>query len=456
MDTKAKYKDHSELALDDILNSFPQEPGDEESLGEALPNSEVNAEPISEPVVEAKEKSEYEYEHEYEYDDNQSDEVYDEYDQNYEEEQVGEHYVKPSKIKKRRGGAGTSRLMFGLILAAVIIGTSVFLAVNIIHYSQELMGLGRSDVEIVVEIPYGSNTAQIAQILFDEGIIEEQWLFIFFSKVRGTDGSYISGVHSFTPKMSYGDLVDELMKVVESPRESADVVFPEGISLIEAGRRLEEKGICDADEFVRVFNSASFDFSFEELVEDTPLKFFRMEGYLFPDTYKFFLDEDPLIVSRKIYANFANKITPDIYGRMSDLGLTLEETLILASIVQAEVPFKSDMRRVSSVFWNRLNSPTDFPLLQSDPTRKYVREVIEPNVEIRSEAMFAAYDTYQSAGLPPGPIGNPGLDAINAVLFPTETDYFFFCANIETRETFFAKTYAEHNENLVKAGIVLD
>ena len=108
------------------------------------------------------------------------------------------------------------------------------------------------------------------------------------------------------------------------------------------------------------------------------------------------------------------------------------------------------MQMVSSVFHNRLNNSSIFPLLQSDPTRVYAEDVIEPNLDIANHLMCDAYNTYVGAGLPPGAINNPGRDAIDAVLYPAESDYYFFCANVQTGEIFYAKTNAEHEENLAE------
>jgi UPF0755 protein len=138
---------------------------------------------------------------------------------------------------------------------------------------------------------------------------------------------------------------------------------------------------------------------------------------------------------------------------MEDMGLTLDETITFASIVQAEAGNVRDMKNVASVFWNRLNSADEFPLLQSDPTTKYVNNVIMPNIDLQADEMFRAYNTYEGAGLPPGAICNPGLDAITAVLYPAETDYYFFCANIDTDEVYYAETLDEHEENLIIAGL---
>ena len=196
--------------------------------------------------------------------------------------------------------------------------------------------------------------------------------------------------------------------------------------------------------------------NFEKQVKSSSKKFYKMEGYFFPDTYQFYLEEDPKNVAKKVCKNFEYKVTPDMYGRMEDLGMTLDETITLASIVQAEASSSIDMKLVSSVFHNRLNNPDQFPLLQSDPTTNYVEEVIKPNLEIYSQSMCDAYDTYKGGGLPPGAICNPGIEAIQAVLYPRETDYYYFCSDLDTGEFFFATTLDEHEANLVKAHLVAD
>ncbi len=160
------------------------------------------------------------------------------------------------------------------------------------------------------------------------------------------------------------------------------------------------------------------------------------------------MDEDPQIVVQKIYANFDKKFTNADYKAMEAMNMTLDEVITLASIVQAEAPTISSMRMVSSVFHNRMNNSMTFPKLESDPTRVYAEDVIAPNLSIKNEIMCNAYNTYIQNGLPPGAINNPGKDAITAVLRPDDTQYYFFCANVQTGEIFYAQDNAGHEENL--------
>lgn len=372
-------------------------------------------------------------------------------DDDFDEEPEEELPPRPKKKKRRKRGNG--RLIFGLVMTAMIVAVAVFCAAFVLKFAKDFVGVGKSSVEVVVEIPMNSGTADIADILANEGIIDSTYFFRFYSRVKGSDGTFVAGSHVLSPDMSYENIVHELQQGAVDTRESVDITFPEGIDLFDAAQKLEENNVCSAADFIREFNNSSFGFDFEKLVKVSALKFYKMEGYLFPDTYTFYVEEDPKIVCKKIYRNFETKITADIYARMNDLGMEFEELLTTASMVQAEASSVYDMKRVASVFRNRLADPDNYPLLQSDPTRKYVEEVIKPNIEFPSKEMFKAYNTYEGAGLPPGPICNPGLDAINAVLYPADTDYYYFCANVDTGEVYYARTNEEHEANLVLAGI---
>lgn len=447
MDQKEYTEDN--VTLNDILESMPEETeknaAEEENteLAEQAAALEADTEQTEEPVSEDGEET-----------------VPEEAEENEDLEEIPEDDkeddVPPNryKEKKRRKKRGHGHLIFGLLLSAVIISISILAAVFILKWAKELLGIDKPEREVVLDIPLGSGTADIAEILYNEGIITDVNLFRAFSKFKGADGTYIAGSHVLSPKMNYNQIIEVLQEEIETKRETADVVFPEGITLYEAAQKLEEKNVCNAAEFIEVFNTSKFGFDFEEKVKVSSLKFYKMEGYFFPDTYQFYVEEDPLIVAKKIYKNFEARVTPDLYGRMKDLDMELEEVLTLASIVQAEAANTRDMKKVASVFYNRLNNPDEYPLLQSDPTTNYVEDIIMPNIEVRSQKIFDAYDTYKGAGLPPGPICNPGLDAINAVLYPAETDYYYFCSNLETGEFYYAETLAEHEQNLIEAGLV--
>ena len=347
------------------------------------------------------------------------------------------------KKRKKRKKKNTGKIAFRLITFCFIVIIACVCAFFLINIGMEVTGLGRhDDTELTIEIPKGATSEDIANILVDNEIINNPLIFRVLSNKQNAN-SYKAGKHKVTANMSYSDLIEVLQQAPIQEKISVDVTFPEGYTLDQCAAVLEEAGVCRADEFIEAFNNADFGYNFEKRVEDKETKYYKMEGYCFPDTYTFFKDSEPEVVCKKIYANFAEKVNANMLGRMDDLGLTLDETLALASIVQSEAPTSNQMKLVSSVFWNRLNDKETFPRLESDPTKKYA-----------ALSGIELYDTYKSEGVPPGAICNPGADAINAVLYPEQTEYYFFCSNLTTQEFYYAKTLKQHEKNLAEAGLI--
>ncbi len=393
--------------------------------------------PLEEPVYDAPDMEEAE----------------DEDDDYYEEEapaprQRQTRSAAPKKKKKRRKHK-SARVYGVLIMIVLIFVISISLAIGIIQIGKDMLGLNGTEKLVKFTIPQGATTKEIAEDLYEAGIIEIPQAFIYFSRLSGADAGYVAGDHEVTSAMAYETLIDELTGVVEENRVTVDIMFREGITLYEAAQKLEEANVCDAQKFIYYFNAGGYGYEFESKLPTTSskLKFYKMEGYFFPDTYTFYEEMEPDDVCRKIYMNFNQKITNTHYARMQELGLTLDETIILASVVQAEAGNADVMKDVASVFWNRLNNKEIFPMLQSDPTSKYVEEIIKPNIDLPDELVYDAYDTYVCSGLPAGAIGNPGIAAIEAVLYPNDTEYFYFYANVDTGITYFAKTLEEHYAN---------
>lgn len=354
-----------------------------------------------------------------------------------------------SKKKNKKKKKPSNRLPGVLILTTFIFAVSICLSLVIIAYGKEMWGIGKSENTHLVVIPEGATTEEIALMLENDGIIKSADFFMLFSRLSKADASYIAGEHFVRPNMAYETIIDELTSIQSEKKESVAVTFPEGITLLDAALLLEENGVCSADDFMYWFNAGGLGFEFEDkLTSTSSLKFYRMEGYLFPDTYYFYVDMEPEQVCQKIYLNFDNKMTDERYARMQQLNLSLDELITFASIVQREAATVESMTMVASVFWNRRDNSDVFPLLQSDPTRIYAEEVIKPNMEVYDQVLIDAYNTYVGAGLPPGPICNPGIDAIDAVLEKFESEYFYFNANVNTGQTYYAVTLDEHNANL--------
>ncbi len=352
------------------------------------------------------------------------------------------------KIRKKRRKSAFARVMIGII----IVGISALLSMVIIFGAQDAFGFGKADRAIAFEVPQNATVADVAELLEEKGVVNSAFLFRVYYKFNNPEGSFHYGTYTLNSNMSYSMIITELFKYGAS-REEVSVTFPEGFTLYQMANRLEEKGVCSAEDFIAAADSTeSFGYAFEEDLTDDPMKYHRLEGFLFPDTYFFYQNDSPANVIKKMLDNYEAKVEP-YKVRMQELGMTEEDTIRLASIIQEEAGKTSEMEKVSSVYHNRLDSPGVYPLLQADPTRVYARELKEQMGSEVNQEILDAYDTYKSGGLPPGAICNPGEDAIKAALNPAETDDYFFCSNLKTGKFYYAKTYEEHQVNLRKAGL---
>lgn len=230
------------------------------------------------------------------------------------------------------------------------------------------------------------------------------------------------------------------------------VTFPEGYSLVQIAERLEENGVCDAKAFIEAANDPGLyeTYSFLMDVEDTEHRAFVAEGYIFPNTYDFYRNEAPKKALNRFLKNTEKQITDDMKKRAGELGYTVDEILTIASIIQKEAGILSEMGKVSSVIYNRLGD--SYNRLGCDATIHYLNKYVIPYIDGDTDRYNEYYNTYKCYGLPKGPICNPGLDAINAALYPEDTPYKFFVTDKELN-FYYAETYEEHLDNCKKAGL---
>lgn len=239
---------------------------------------------------------------------------------------------------------------------------------------------------------------------------------------------------------------------VQTTSNVARVTFPEGSTVSQIALLLEENGVCSAAEFMaeadNPLNLEGFAFSIPNPQE----RAFLLEGYLFPDTYEFYRNESASSAIKRFLKNTQTKLTDEVAARCEQLGFTVDEILTLASVVQEEAGDPAEMGKVASVIHNRLSSKK-YPKLQCDVATFYLRDYVKPyKSEQEYEALTELYNTYNCNGLPAGPITNSGMDAINAALYPENTDYYFFVTD-SNGEYYYAETWSEHLENCDTAGI---
>ncbi len=347
-------------------------------------------------------------------------------------------------------------------LKAFLYAVSILLVSGILSYfivvgGLDYTGLNRSDRMVDITIPEGASTKDVATILKDEGLIEQSFVFRMYAKLNGADAKWQPGEFSVSPNMGYQLLVQSLQAA--KARETVSVLIPEGFTIVKIAKRLEQKGVCKETEFYRAVTEVDYSKDYDFLkdskkTEGYESRIYKLEGFLFPDTYEFYENCSGETVVRKMLDNFEDRLGTAIRSAMSARDITMDELIILASIVQGEAASRDDMEKVSRVLYNRLNDPVNFPKLQCDSTGDYIEKLVgSTGVTVKN----TAYDTYEKDGLPVGAINNPGLDAIKAVLLPSEDkavmDCYFFATDYDTGKTYFSKTYDQHVSICKRYGI---
>lgn len=295
---------------------------------------------------------------------------------------------------------------------------------------------------ILISVVSGDTTNDIASKLSEAGIIDYPDFFKVMAKLAGVDTKLQVGKYKFYVNDSYSDIFSRLQS--SSARETVRLTFAEGSEVSQIIDILVSNGVGTEERYRMIIDS--WDFSYDWLPE--PGIENRLEGYLFPDTYDFFLDESEENVINRFLSNFQTKvINTGIMEKAEDIGLTLHEAVTLGSIIQIE-GLRNDYTGISSVFHNRLKIGMK---LQSDATINYLLPVSERKARSTAENMKIdnPYNTYVYKGLPPTAICNAGYYAILAAVTPDISDYYYFCAD-GNGGTVFAKTLQEHEENVRK------
>ena len=378
---------------------------------------------------------------------------------------------KRKKRRKKKKYTNHTRTMghvfLGVVLSVAAICVGVFLAWKVIVGLMDYTGMAKKSHEADIVIDSTMNVDDIAETLHENGIIEMPWLFKTYINMKDEAEGFLDGEYTVNSTMSYSNIIT-LLKTVRQYTNTVTVMIPEGYNAQQIGQLLAENLVCRADDFEKYYRSKLEKYDFEEQITVTENRFYALEGYLFPDTYEFYVIDDlpdkPSMdtsqyakqAAEKMYSNFQNKITKKMYARAKELGMTFDEVVTLASIIQKEGTNEENMANISSVFHNRLENMYEYPHLQSDTTDNYIEDVIRPNIPSSSLALYenviTAYDTYTCEGLPAGPICSPGLEAINAALYPAETDYYYFLSSSDG-VFYYASTVEKHEQNIIDAAL---
>lgn len=290
--------------------------------------------------------------------------------------------------------------------------------------------LSSQSAEQTFVIEKGQGVKQIALDLEKAGLIKSKIIFEYYVWYKDWVARLQAGEYSLSPLLSVSQIAETIAKGEVVLRE-VKVTIPEGFTLKQIDQRLSESGLIKLGELINfnLSNSSS-----------------NLEGYLFPDTYRFDQEASLDDIISKMLDNFDQKLDKNLRAEIEKQNKTIKDIIIMASIIEKEVATYDDLQMVSGVFWGRLN--INYPL-ESCATIAYILGIDKWRYSIKDTEVNSPYNTYQNQGLPPGPISNPGLLAIKAAVYPTETDYRFFLSKPDG-ETVFSRTYEEHLENRAK------
>ena len=349
------------------------------------------------------------------------------------------------------------------IISVVIVGAMA--ALYMITGMNDLLAINRTDASTVkIDIPENPTVDDVTKILEENKVIDEPSYFKLFVGVTKSADDFTQGTYEIRKNMDYEAIVNFLSSN-NNRTDTVSVTITEGENVIEIANTLRKNGaLGDKKEFLKLCNSDKFDDSFDFIKAETnkDKRYYRLEGYLYPDTYEFYKNEDAESVIYKLLNNYENKIyekqTFDGYSKKtnivkmveaSDTKYSLDQIMTIASIIQAEAANKEDMYYISSILHNRLTADADMGVssLGLDSTKFYPYRSLEDVPEAKRSNYKSRYDTYTSKGLPPGPICNPGMDAIVAALNPYDTGYYFFCHD-SNGQAYYATSLEQQNANL--------
>ncbi len=378
-----------------------------------------------------------------------------------EDDRIEERDYRPIRFARR------SRLGLwgGVMYATFIICLSVILACAGWMAACDVLALNKTEMSAQINIPEdifsekeidiyddegnvtGTKTISVADIdyvaraLKDAGIIEYPFLFKIFGALSSADEKVVAGTHELSTRYDYRAIVKNLGAGTVI-RQTTKITFPEGYTMAQIFSKLEEEKVCSAQDLYDA--AANYDFQFDFLEGSELGDPLRLEGYIFPNTYEFYIGEQPSSVISKFLTAFHYQIASDsnLAAKCESLGLSFREVIIIASMIEKEAADDYERPTIASVIYNRLNSDMTLGI---DATILYTHPEYDGGIDIPLEILSedSPYNTHIYTGLPPTPICNPGAASVKAALDPESSWYLYYALDMETKHHQFFYTYNE-------------
>ena len=373
-----------------------------------------------------------------------------------------------SAKKKRKNGLANRIVMTVLVIVLLGLGVTGFVGYNYVNSALKPMDASSTEY-VTVEIPAGSSTKQIGEILEKKGLIKNAQVFNLYSKFRSY-GNYQSGYYNLQKSMDLDTIAKQLQEGgtdTPQPPVLGKITIPEGYTLEQIAEATTVNAAKTANKNTKTpFSKEEFlnkaqdeDFiakmvaKYPQLLATLPSKDsgvkYRLEGYLFPATYEYGKETTVEELIDQMLAAMNTNLS-QYYSTLESKNLTVNDVLTLASLVEKEGSTDQDRKDIASVFYNRLNQ--DMPL-QSNIALLYAQGKLGQKTTLKEDAeidtnLDSPYNVYKKQGLMPGPVDSPSLSAIEATINPSKTEYLYFVANVETGAVYFANTYEEHAKNV--------
>jgi UPF0755 protein len=321
-----------------------------------------------------------------------------------------------------------------LLTAAAVVAITAYLAIK--WAEGPVVPAQDQPPSKIVVIPDGATFQQVASLLERERLIKSRSAFVLFGRSQSADRKIHAGEYELNAGMLPAEILAKLLngQVILHP-----ITIPEGLTMVQIADLIGQHGVADRAEFFRLTQDRAF-------IASLGIKAASLEGYLYPDTYKFPRSVKPREVIVAMVEHLKGVLGPDLRARAQELNMTEHEVLTLASVIEKETGAGGERPEISAVFHNRLKKHIP---LQSDPTVIYGLPNFDGNIHKKDLSSPSPYNTYRVPGLPPGPIANPGLQAIKAALYPASSRALYFVSRNDGTHQFSA-TLTEHNEAVEK------
>lgn len=304
------------------------------------------------------------------------------------------------------------------IIFAAVAAVIVLLIIFLVILGSMGSPLDPSDNRSVsVTVEEGSGTNVIATKLTEAGIIESPFKFKLWSRIKGYDSEYKAGTYALSPSMGFSEIADIL---VGGKTSMITFMIPEGYTIYQVADTLSERGLVNREKFVELLEAGKFDYDFLSGAQNNTN---HLEGYLFPNTYSLNEGASEEEYIEIMLNQFGKEFTDEYYQKAKEMGLSVNEVVTVASIIERECQAAEERPLVASVIYNRLKAGMP---LQMCSTVQYILGENKPVLSIADTRIESPYNTYIHQGLPPGPICSPGIASIDAALNPADTDYLYF------------------------------